>query len=168
MLYDIKELIEKMKHLSNTSTNIALAKLLDVSYNTLNTWIKRGKIPQEVLLGFCTRYNCSLDYLLIGKVSEPPTLFSESSNSTTKDDENKSTFKFLGIYTPLNIAPGDTLSINKEAKYSPAYYLLLKDSIYFISKVNINPFLNSATLEDYGVQITLNEFDDINLGLIEQ
>ena len=168
MLYDIKELIEKMKHLSNTSTNIALAKLLDISYNTLNTWIKRGKIPQEVLLEFCTRYNCSLDYLLLGKVSEPPTLFSESSNSTTRGDDNKSTIKFFGSYSPLSIEPGDTLSINKEAKYSPAFYLLLKDSIYFISKVNINPFLNSATLEDYKVQISLNEFDDINLGLIEQ
>ena len=169
MLYDIKKLIEKMKSISNTSTNIALAKLLDISYNTLNTWIKRGKIPQEVLLEFCTRYDCSLDYLLLDRVGEPPTLFSSSNNkSTTKNGNNKSTVKFYGIYPPLNIKPGDSISINKEAKHSPAFYLLLKDNIYFISKVNINPFLKSALIEDYGVQISLKEFNNINFGLIEQ
>lgn len=170
MLYEIKTLIQKMKDLSNCSSNIALAKHLGVSYNTLNTWIKRGKIPQEILLSFCIRNNCSLDYLLLEKEdNKHPTLFkldNSAPQSYYMDKREKVTF--LGEYQQLNIKPGDTIIVNKGIRYSPAYYLLIKNRIYFISKVSLNPFLNSALIIDYEIKITLEEFNKINLGIIEK
>ena len=171
MLYDIKELIEKMKLISSSSTNVALAQNLDVSYNTLNTWIKRGKFPQEVLLDFCKKYHCSLDYLLLSNEDKSPTLANSQNESTHTNNEIKddthTAFSFLGQYEHLNIKPGDQITINKKLLFSPAYYLLLKDRTYFISKVEIDPFLKIVVLDDYKVKITIDEFKKIKVGLIE-
>ena len=66
-MYLIKDVILKMKKIAGVDSNIELSKYLNISYNTLNTWIKRGKLPQETILSFCEQNNCSLDYLLLNK-----------------------------------------------------------------------------------------------------
>jgi len=169
-MYDIKELIDNMKEIAKISTNIELAKLLNISYNTLNTWIKRKKIPQEVILSFCEKYKCSLDYLIYNKNIDT-TLFDiqisneKEANYTTKEEVEE--FTFYGVYEALNIKPGSTFRLHKELYVTPAYYLLHKDSITFIALVEIDPFNKEVYLNDFNQRLHLEEFKTINLGLIK-
>ena len=167
-LYDIKELINKMRDISNANSNVKLANILNVSYNTLNTWIKRAKLPQDVLIEFANKYNCSLDYLILNK-QEQNTL---TNNKTTlfnnaEPQENKK-IRYYGSFPALNISNGATLTLNKDSLHSNAYYLLKKDNIFFIAKVNFNVFSKQATviLSDYIKELTLEEFNLLNQGLI--
>lgn len=172
-MYDVKTLIEKMKTIANIKSNIELASLLNVSYNTLNTWIKRHKLPQEVLIDFCNQYSCSLDFLVLNQnsttTSPSPTAASATIKkqvATTKEESAIDTFTFWGSYKELNIKPGDTIELSKSTMHSLAYYLLYKESIYCICQVFINPFKHLATLIDYDTTLTIEEFNTINLGLI--
>ena len=88
-LYNIKEVIEKMKQIANIDSNVQLAKIFNVSYNTLNTWIKREKFPQEILIEFVKKYNCSLDYLVLNKKTPIDT------SSSTEPESN--IFQYFGF-----------------------------------------------------------------------
>jgi len=171
MIYDIQEVIKKMKVISNISTNVALANLLKVSYNTLNTWIKRGKIPQEVLLDFCNTYQCSLDNLLLNRKDKYPLLFTINSNKNINKShinklQSRERIVFYGEYKPLNIRAGTEIEIDKSLNYSYAYYLLFKENIYFLSQVVLNPFKERAYINEYDIEISLKEFNEIKIGVL--
>ncbi len=149
-MYNIKLLIDKMKQIANLKTNIDLAKELNVSYNTLNTWIKREKLPQEVILSFASQYNASLDFLLSeSNISEkdenslfPPLSKQNKPESITQNNTQK--FIYYGEYEPLNIKIGDVLELNSTLLHSNGHYLLKYDDIYFIAQVTLNPLTNNA------------------------
>ena len=153
-MYNVKVLIEKMKQMAKLKTNTDLAKELDVSYNTLNTWLKREKLPQEIILNFANKYSASLDFLLlessIHKKQEGDlfnSTFTQNKQNTTKELNNcTNTFIFYGDYEPLNIKPGATLELNSTLLHSDGHYLLKYDDIYFIAKVILDAYSNKATI----------------------
>jgi len=166
-MYDIKRVIDKIKQIANLKSNADLARLLNISYNTLNTWIKRGKLPQEVLISFCKEYKCSLDYLLleyINKDNTTSTLF-----SSKEDKENIYTFNYYGkIYNYEENNKYLELTINNKIIHSNHYYLLNKENIYIVAICKFDIFedivyIQSQTKEH---KVTLNNFYKINRGLI--
>ncbi len=171
-MYDVKDLIEKMKLVAKLKTNTDLAKELNVSYNTLNTWLKRKKLPQEVIINFANKYNTSLDYLLLK--SNPSdnvqiNLFNNEAEIPIDSGTLLQSFVFYGEYEPLNIKPGDILELNSTLLHSDAHYLLHYNDIYFIAKVIINIFSDSATIittDNYKKEININNFKDHNMGMI--
>ena len=174
-MYNVKELIEKMKHAAGIKTNTDLAKELEISYNTLNTWLKREKLPQETIYNFATKYNCSLDYLLLATnspINADTSLFSTNMTLNTKttgtEDNSISKFTYYGEYDPLNIKPGDTIELNSTLLHSNGHYLLKYDNIYFIAKVSLNIFTNIATisLDNQQNSIEISTFLTHNIGII--
>ena len=172
-MYLAKDVINKMKQLANLNSNVDLANNLGISYNTLNTWIKRGKLPQETIFSFCKDNNCSLDYLLLDK---EPNLFEEqqkdyknnqlktSQITDIKEDE----FIYYANFEELNISYGSKIKLHPTLRISNGYYLLKKDSIYFIAKCKFDLLSRNTTLfiENIQYQLTYEEFELINLGLI--
>ena len=159
-MYDVKDLIEKMKLAANIKTNTDLAKELNISYNTLNTWLKRKKLPQEVILDFSGKYNISLDYLLLNTKSHKysnNSLFNATIdeknkiNTPANNDKGLISFIFYGEYEPLNIKPGNILELDSALLHSNGHYLLKYDDIYFIAKVILDIYSNRSTV------ITSNE-----------
>jgi len=164
-MYSIKDVINRLKKVANLDSNIQLAHILNVSYNTLNTWIKRGKIPQEYLLEFSKSYDVSLDYIL----------FNKTQNRTTNNDNitlfnDNYTFKYFGTYdSKLNIENGKELILNKEYIHSNAYYLLNKNNLFAIYQVEVDLIKNSLNLIDLDntkATISLEDFSKINMGMI--
>ena len=158
-MYNIKDLINRMKIVANISSNADLARELNVSYNTLNTWIKRNKFPQEILISFAKKYNTSLDYLIFG--------YNEPENNK-KEDKN-SELIYYGEFEPLNISKPSKLILDNTLLQSEAYYLLMQDSIYYIAKVSFNPFELLATIitPSFTATIKKDDFLKYNIGLIK-
>jgi len=165
-MYNVKLLIDKMKQIANLKTNIDLAKELNVSYNTLNTWIKREKLPQEVILSFASQYSTSLDFLLLESnifEKDEDDLFSALSKQNRPESitqNNTQKFIYYGEYEPLNIKTGDVLELNSTLLHSNGHYLLKYDDIYFIAQVMLNPLTNNATVITSNK--TTNNIDIIN------
>lgn len=65
-----KEIIERIKHLLGVSSNIELSKKLGVSYNTLNSWLKRGHIPDKYINNIVQSEQVSYDYIMTGRMEE--------------------------------------------------------------------------------------------------
>ncbi len=63
---NIKEIIKRIKGKKGIKTNTSLAEYLGVSYNTFNTWVKRGKFPEEVIKKIVQNEQLSYDWLLNG------------------------------------------------------------------------------------------------------
>ena len=152
-MYEIKNVIKKMKQAIDATSNIELANYLQVSYNTLNTWMKRGKIPQEILFDFCRKNNLSCDELILNKTL-----------STSKYYE----LIYYGLYKDLNINFKAKLQLTKEKLFNNAYYLLKKEDIFFIAKVSFNPFYKECQIElnEENFKLSLEEFNTLNQGLI--
>ena len=165
-MYNIKDIITRMKHIANIQSNADLARDFNVSYNTFNTWLKRDKFPQEIILDFANRYNVSLDFLIFGKRKN-----SQNSNenlSSTKNIEISKEFIFYGRYEPLNISPKNKLNLDANILHSSGYYLIKQREIYYIAQVFFNPFEQTVTLKTSQFAYTLKEeeFYNINIGLI--
>ena len=62
-----KELIKRMLNVINGKSYTDLAKFLGVSRNTIDVWIRRGKIPEKNLIKFCQLTNVNFDWLLTGE-----------------------------------------------------------------------------------------------------
>jgi len=159
-MYEIKEVIKRLKEIAKVNSNIELAKIFNVSYNTFNTWLKRSKLPQEVIIEFAKKYNASLDYIVFGKNSN---LFEFKNHN---NNNNKNEFIYYGEFKKLNIKPGAKLKLDTTALFSNGYYLLFKNGIYTIKKCKIDIFLNLVTIDDK--KITILEFKEINKGLIKE
>jgi len=159
-MYDVKEVINRMKIIANISSNINLAKSLNVSYNTFNTWLKRKKLPQEIIFSFCKKYNCSLDYLLLNKKFND----NKESNSNISDYE----VKYYGNYDTLNITYGQLLKISPTLLHSNGLYLLKMNEVFFIAKISFNPFEDKVfvTNDNINIKISFEKFVEINQGLI--
>lgn len=62
-----KIILKRMSDVSGITTNKELAEALGISYNTLNTWIKRDSIPIEMINEFVQKKQLSYNWLLIGQ-----------------------------------------------------------------------------------------------------
>ena len=71
----VKEILKRLREIFGVSSNKELADRLSVSYNTLNTWIKRDIIPFEVIQTIVTERQLSYDYVLLGKTNKQPDFF---------------------------------------------------------------------------------------------
>lgn len=167
-MYLIKDVIVKMKKIAGVDSNIELSKYLNISYNTLNTWIKRGKLPQETILSFCEQNNCSLDYLLLNKNANLFDEKKETNTNTIQSTQKMEYFKFYAEYDKLNISYGTTLKLSPTLYISNGYYLIKKDNVITIAKCFIDIFSKNVTLytEETKKILTFDEFRTINLGLI--
>jgi len=168
-MYDVKELIDRLKYIANLKTNVDLAEELNISYNTLNTWIKRGKLPQDILIGFSKKFNISLDYLIFGKIEQSIKEDKQTSLFNNIESIDSEKFIYYGQYRELNINFKTELKLNKTLIHSGAYYLLFKGNIYFISKATIDIFKNLVILDidsNLTNNISLQEFKALKIGLI--
>ena len=163
-MYNIKDIINRMKKVANIESNAALARELNVSYNTLNTWIKRNKFPQEILISFVKKYSTSLDYLIFG-CNEQETNCLSKTNEFKENNE----YIYYGEFEPLNINRASKLVLDSTLFHSGAFYLLLQKSVYYIAKVYFNPFESTATIKTpyFNTTIKQEEFLKYNLGLIK-
>ena len=163
-MYNVKDVIDKMKKILNINSNIELANFLKVSYNTLNTWIKRGKIPQEVIYDFCQKQNCSFDYLLTNKNE-----LTIISGEKEKDINSEITFKYYAFYDDLDIPFGATLYLSPTLTISNGIYLLKDKDIYLLAKCKIDIFNNKVTItekEKIIATIDIDKFNKIKVGLL--
>jgi len=60
-----KKIIKKFRFLYNCDTNKKLSEKLGISYNTLNTWIKRNSIPFDIIAYVSQKFNISLNWLFL-------------------------------------------------------------------------------------------------------
>jgi len=60
-MYEVKNVLSNLAKLTNSSTNKELADKLKVSYNTLNTWIKRNSIGFDYIYQIARDEDISLD-----------------------------------------------------------------------------------------------------------
>lgn len=65
----VKEILKRLREIFGVDSNKELADRLSVSYNTLNTWIKRDIIPFEIIQKIVTERQLSYDYVLLGKTT---------------------------------------------------------------------------------------------------
>jgi len=167
-MYDIKDVISRMKYILSVDTNKDLAKSLNVSYNTLNTWIKRSRLPQDVILEFSNRYNCSLDYLLLGKNID--NTFKNKDDTLFKDNTN--IFKYYGKIDNFEIDNRNSyllLELDADKLHSGGIYLLEKNGVFTVCRCYFNIFNNSVSIKcsiDIEATIDLREFKEINRGAI--
>jgi len=164
-MYNIKDVIDKMKKILNINSNIELANYLKVSYNTLNTWIKRGKIPQETIYDFCQKQNCSFDYLLTNK--NEPTLIPK--DDYKENNNSEITFKYYAFYNDFDIPYGATLYLSPTLTISNGIYLLKDKNIYLLAKCKIDIFNDKVTIiekEKTISTIDLSKFNNIKKGLL--
>ena len=64
-----KEIIERIKPILGVSSNIDLSEKLGISYNTLNSWIKRGQIPSKYINSIVQNEQLSYDFVMNGNGS---------------------------------------------------------------------------------------------------
>ena len=62
-MYNVKNIIDKLILHSNSKNNKELAEKIGISYNTLNTWLKRGVISIDPIFNYVKENNLSLDFL---------------------------------------------------------------------------------------------------------
>jgi len=168
-MYDVKELINRLKDTANLKTNVELAGALNISYNTLNTWIKRGKLPQDVIIEFAKKFDISLDYLIFGKLEQVIQEDREQNLLENIVENNNENFIYYGKYNELNISFKSEIKLNKTLIHSGAFYLLSKNDIYFIVRAIIDVFKNQVVLDIDGNldnNISLEEFKNLKIGLI--
>jgi phage repressor protein C with HTH and peptisase S24 domain len=63
----LKEILERLKKYYKVENNRQLAEKLEINYQTLNTWLKRNKIPYDLLFKIGQNENISYDWLLTGE-----------------------------------------------------------------------------------------------------
>lgn len=64
-MYDMKNVINNLKIVSKSKSNIELAKKMDVGYDTLKAWLKRNTIGSsfDIVYNFCKKNDYSLDQI---------------------------------------------------------------------------------------------------------
>lgn len=59
--------LQRMKQLTGTHTDVQLARALGVSPQTLSSWKGRASVPYSLCVDLARQNACSLDWLLLGK-----------------------------------------------------------------------------------------------------
>ncbi len=62
---NFSDIIEKLMKFFDVANTKDLSARLEVNYATFSTWIRRDKIPYELLITLCLKQNISLDWLLL-------------------------------------------------------------------------------------------------------
>lgn len=65
----VKEILKRLREIYGADSNKELSNMLAISYNTLNTWLKRDVIPFEVIQKIVTDRQLSYDYVLLGQTT---------------------------------------------------------------------------------------------------
>ncbi|MDD2821333.1 MAG: helix-turn-helix domain-containing protein [Flavobacterium sp.] len=92
MKIDTKLFLLRLRMSLNAKSNVELAKILDVPYSTLNTWLTRNSLPVETIIGKSVCDNISVDWLLakedheLFRFSEFPTLIAAIEIATTTEE----------------------------------------------------------------------------------
>lgn len=75
-----KVILDRMMFALNTPPG-TYAEVLDISPNTVKTWLRRGEVPLKYIQGFAKKYEVSVDWIMRGKklVAEDKKVQSESS-----------------------------------------------------------------------------------------
>ena len=84
---NIKEIISRLKQHYTVENNRELALKIDVSYETLNTWIKRKKIPLEKIHEIVQNEQLSYDWFFTGVNNSK----NNNSDIKIKGDNNNTT-----------------------------------------------------------------------------
>jgi phage repressor protein C with HTH and peptisase S24 domain len=71
-MLSLNDVIERLKSITKTKTNTALADALKVNESTIRSWKNRGTIPYEQCLKVSETYDCTMDWLLKGVQNETP------------------------------------------------------------------------------------------------
>jgi len=71
--------LARLKQLTDSSTDVQLARALGVSPQTLSSWKIRDSVPYSLCVEIARQYACSLDWLLLGE---------HGSNRTQGTDES--------------------------------------------------------------------------------
>ena len=89
-IYNANEILQRLTFFSNLSTKKELSKVLNVSYNTLQTWIKRNSIDFDYIYSHVKKNNISLDKLFkIDEDSEVLEKIEAEASQTTKKQKLK-------------------------------------------------------------------------------
>lgn len=97
MQIDAKLFLLRLRVALDIKSNIELAKVLDVPYSTLNTWLTRNSLPLEAIISKSVCDNVSVDMLLgkengeIFKFSKFPSLIAAMDLATSTEE---ATLKF--------------------------------------------------------------------------
>lgn len=59
--------LARLKQLTDSSTDVQLARALGVSPQTLSSWKIRDSVPYSLCVDIARQYACSLDWLLLGE-----------------------------------------------------------------------------------------------------
>lgn len=68
--YLLSLVLTRLKLITNTQTDVELARVLQVSPQTLSSWKVRNSIPYPLCVEFARSHTCSLDWLLLGEGSQ--------------------------------------------------------------------------------------------------
>lgn len=177
-MYDVKEVIKKLKEVSNSKNNVELAEKMEVGYDTLKAWIKRKTIGSsfDSIYKFCQKNNYSLNELFKVENSELMLEFNWVINSNFKGKNtlicinNAKTFVVFTIYKPMF----DFFKIEKDDYFDIGFDF--KNNLLAIRKTpnGIKPAYNtdgsyriSLALKKYPLEkhetITINNKDDLKI-----
>ncbi|MDF2183500.1 phage repressor protein CI [Grimontia hollisae] len=62
-----KEIVDKLKEVSNVDIDLQLADVFGVPKGTIGTWKQRDLTPYELIIRACLAHGVSLEYLALGK-----------------------------------------------------------------------------------------------------
>ncbi len=67
IVLNTKEIVDRLLLLHKEKNVKSLSNAIDISYNTMNGWIKKNNIPMEFLYKVSKKFNTNLDWLLTGQ-----------------------------------------------------------------------------------------------------
>ncbi|EXI61656.1 hypothetical protein MHD_05530 [Mannheimia granulomatis] len=105
-IFSTIEVLQRLRKLADVTTNKELATLLGVNEKTLSGWSNRNSMPIETILEAAEKYNCDLNWLLLGESKEqkldPATAMLLAGFQTLDDKGKLQAVTFIG-----NLANGN-------------------------------------------------------------
>ncbi len=92
---EIEEIIERLKTITGTKTDVDLSEFLEVPNKTLSMWKFRGEIPKGRLYEFANKLGVSMDTIINGnKVTGNNNITLNGSNINLDEDTKLKSAKF--------------------------------------------------------------------------
>lgn len=66
--HSLASVLARLKQLTGSATDVQLARVLDVSPQTLSSWKVRDSIPYSLCVSIAKKHSCTLDWLLLGEL----------------------------------------------------------------------------------------------------
>jgi ribosomal protein S16 len=130
----IKEVLGRLCLFYGVSNNRKLSEKIDINYNTISTWVKRGSIPYDKLHNIVQRESISFDWLLTGKgqmhPEEPANSSSVAINNSVGNVVNSTVSGGIHINTNDFNHSEDIKEIIELLKFAPSGFLtILKNKL---------------------------------------